>query len=104
MRRAAAGDPDIEITGAVDDPAISLRAAGVLVMPVRAGGGTRVKALNAIAASPPEFANAVRHLENETLRTELASNAREAIARTHSLPALRAAIADALSQLLPQER
>lgn len=46
----------IEVTGAVDDVLPYLRSARVTVLPVRAGGGTRIKALEALAAGVPVVA------------------------------------------------
>ena len=45
MVRVAAGTGDVSLTGQVADVVPALRAAGILVVPVRAGGGTRVKIL-----------------------------------------------------------
>jgi glycosyltransferase involved in cell wall biosynthesis len=41
--------PDIEITGQVDDVRPWLRRAAVVVVPLRVGGGTRLKVLEAMA-------------------------------------------------------
>jgi glycosyltransferase involved in cell wall biosynthesis len=46
-------DPRINVTGYVDDPAPFLQQAGVMVVPLRAGGGMRVKILNAMAQALP---------------------------------------------------
>jgi glycosyltransferase involved in cell wall biosynthesis len=43
-------NPHIEITGAVPDPIPYLHAANLFVIPMRVGGGTRFKALEAMAA------------------------------------------------------
>jgi glycosyltransferase involved in cell wall biosynthesis len=43
----------VEVTGAVDDLATPLRSLRVLVVPLRAGGGTRLKILEAMAAGVP---------------------------------------------------
>lgn len=53
MRRLAARDPDTVITGEVPDPVVALREAGVLVVPIRSGAGTRIKVLDAVAAGVP---------------------------------------------------
>ena len=53
MIAAARGASDITITGEVPNPAATLRTAGVLAMPVRSGGGSRIKALEAISAGVP---------------------------------------------------
>jgi glycosyltransferase involved in cell wall biosynthesis len=46
----------VEVTGAVDDVVPHLRAARVTVLPIRAGGGTRLKVLEALAAGVPVVA------------------------------------------------
>lgn len=50
---ALRGDPNLAITGAVPDVRPYLRAAAVYVVPLRVGGGTRFKALEAMAAARP---------------------------------------------------
>jgi glycosyltransferase involved in cell wall biosynthesis len=45
--------PQIEITGAVPDIRPYLDAAAIYVIPMRVGGGTRFKALEAMAAAKP---------------------------------------------------
>jgi glycosyltransferase involved in cell wall biosynthesis len=44
-------NPHIDITGAVPDPVPYLAAANIFVIPMRVGGGTRFKALEAMAAA-----------------------------------------------------
>jgi len=51
MRRRAGGA--VQVTGAVDDLHAHVRALRVLVVPLRAGGGTRLKLLEAMAAGVP---------------------------------------------------
>lgn len=46
-------DPRLNVTGYVDDPQPYLQSAGVMVVPLRAGGGMRVKILNAMAQALP---------------------------------------------------
>jgi glycosyltransferase involved in cell wall biosynthesis len=46
-------DQNINVTGYVDDPAPYYQQAGVMIVPLRAGGGMRVKILNALAQSLP---------------------------------------------------
>jgi glycosyltransferase involved in cell wall biosynthesis len=53
LRAAAAKDPYVELLGEVPDVRVPLRAAGVLAVPIRAGGGTRVKILEAMAGGVP---------------------------------------------------
>lgn len=51
--RALAQDPLIEITGYVEDPTTYLQQSALLVVPLRAGGGMRVKILEALARGLP---------------------------------------------------
>ena len=46
-------DSRINVTGYVDDPTPYLQRAGVMVVPLHAGGGMRVKILNAMAQALP---------------------------------------------------
>jgi glycosyltransferase involved in cell wall biosynthesis len=46
-------DPHVNVTGYVDDPVPYLRRAGVMIVPLHAGGGMRVKILNAMAQALP---------------------------------------------------
>lgn len=100
----------INVTGYVDDPAPYLQKAGAMVVPLRSGGGMRVKILNAlsqglpivttalgcegiavepgkhvlIADTPEEFARAtLRLLEDKALATELGRNGRRLIQSTY---------------------
>ena len=51
--RALAGQPGIEVTGTVPDVRPYYREAAVAVVPLRIGGGTRIKILEAMAAGVP---------------------------------------------------
>jgi glycosyltransferase involved in cell wall biosynthesis len=100
----------INVTGYVEDPTPYLEAARVMVVPLRAGGGMRVKILNAlaqglpivsttigcegiavesgrhllIADTPEEFAQAtLRLLEDRCLADELGQNGRRLIQTTY---------------------
>ena len=100
----------IQVTGYVEDPQPYLQQAGLMVVPLRAGGGMRVKILNAlsqglpivtttigcegiavehgkhvlIADSPQDFAKAVLTLlENRLLADELGQNGRALIQSTY---------------------
>ena len=100
----------IHVTGYVEDPQPYLRQAALMVVPLRAGGGMRVKILNAlsqglpivtttigcegiavehgkhvlIADSPTDFAKAVLTLlENRLLADELGQNGRALIQATY---------------------
>jgi glycosyltransferase involved in cell wall biosynthesis len=53
IQRLAAAGQGINVTGYVPDPAPYLEQAAVMVVPVRAGGGMRVKILNAFAQGLP---------------------------------------------------
>ncbi|MEM1367162.1 MAG: glycosyltransferase family 4 protein [Cyanobacteria bacterium P01_H01_bin.15] len=53
MREAADKDPDIVVTGRVETVAPYLAAASVMVLPLQAGSGTRLKILEAFAAGLP---------------------------------------------------
>jgi polysaccharide biosynthesis protein PslH len=99
-------DQGVNVTGYVDDPIPYLEAASLMVVPLRAGGGMRVKILNALgqglpvvsttlgcegiavtsgthllmADSPEEFARSVVCLlEDQQLARELGRNGRELI-------------------------
>jgi len=106
------GQPGIEITGAVEDVRPYMAQAGVYVIPLRVGGGTRFKALEAMASArpivsttlgvegigiehgremlladtPSAFAEAVLTLlapENSTLRAALKAEARRLVERDY---------------------
>ena len=51
IRRVVAGIPGVEITGPVDDAQSEIASAQVVVAPLRAGSGTRIKILEAWAAA-----------------------------------------------------
>jgi glycosyltransferase involved in cell wall biosynthesis len=59
MLAAAQGQRTVEITGELDDVHAALCAAGLLVLPIRAGGGTRIKALEAAALGVPIVSTAL---------------------------------------------
>jgi polysaccharide biosynthesis protein PslH len=108
----AFGDKDkkVHVTGFVEDPSHYLESASLMVVPLRAGGGMRVKILNAlgqglpivsttlgcegiavqtgvhllIADSPQDFAGAViRVLEDRELANELGRSGRQLIESTY---------------------
>jgi glycosyltransferase involved in cell wall biosynthesis len=126
MVRVAAETGAVSITGQVADVVPALRAAGILVVPVRAGGGTRVKILEAMAArvpvvstrlgieglsltpgthvllaeTPSDFASAVGRLATDhVLREALTDAAARFVAEHHSTATVGAAVGAALSQL-----
>jgi len=53
LKAAAAATPGVEVVGFVEDLGAELAAADVLVVPLWAGGGTRLKVLEAMAAALP---------------------------------------------------
>jgi len=95
VRRFVRGDPRIELTGPVEDAIEALAAAKVVVAPVLAGSGTRVKILEAWAAG------------RAVVSTTLGAEGLSARAGEHLLLAdTPQAFADAVSSLLasPERR
>lgn len=103
LRALAAMDASIEVTGTVDDVRPFLARAAIMILPLRVGGGTRIKVFEGMAAGlalvstrigveglpvrdgehalladdPVDFANAVLALMNDdALRARLAKTAR----------------------------
>jgi glycosyltransferase involved in cell wall biosynthesis len=103
LLRLSEQDPRVRVTGYVDDPTPLLRESAVFIVPLRAGGGMRVKILDAwsrgipivsttigcegiavrdgenilIADEPHTFADAVtRIIQNPTFGRQLADNGR----------------------------
>lgn len=101
---SGSGPSNVRATGFVPDVRPFMNRAAIYICPIRTGGGTRLKILDAMAMgmplvatgmsvegldidegrhflraeTPPQFVNAVRRLENdEELRSELAGAARE---------------------------
>ncbi len=127
MRRAARGQTDT-LTGEVPDVRSALRDAGILAVPIRSAGGTRVKILDAIACgvpvvstglgiaglglregtevlvaeTPGDFAVAIRRLANDaSLRASLAAAAFGSARARFSPPATASAIFEAVGDLAP---
>ena len=119
MIAAAARDREVRLLGEVPDVRAPLREAGVLVVPVRAGGGTRVKILEGMAAGVPvvstrlgiegiavqdgdqvllaetakEFADQLLRLESDAgLRAGLVQRAYGFVSRANSAAVIRAAV------------
>jgi glycosyltransferase involved in cell wall biosynthesis len=128
MSRVAAGDAAVTIAANVVDVGLPLASAGVLVMPIRSGGGSRIKALEAVAVGVPvvstsfgiaglelrpgidvlvaetarDFADAVSRLRAEpALRASLVASARESVAAHHSPAAVQAAVVAAVAACPP---
>ncbi|MBL9151732.1 MAG: glycosyltransferase [Verrucomicrobiales bacterium] len=121
VRRLAVDLPGIEITGTVDDVRPHLDAASLLVVPLRSGGGTRIKIFEAmaqgvpvvsttigaeglpvtdgrdilIADQPDTFADAViRLLDQPDFAATLARQAREKLVASHSWSRVAATFID----------
>jgi glycosyltransferase involved in cell wall biosynthesis len=126
MLAAAAGDPRIEVTGAVPDTAPFFGSATVVPVPLREGGGTRFKVLEALAAGVPvvstakgvegldlspgedylraestdEFVAAISRLAGDrSMRRAFAERGRATVERRFSLDAAREAVRGALAEL-----
>jgi glycosyltransferase involved in cell wall biosynthesis len=125
LRHEASGDPEVEILGEVQDVRLPLQDAGILVVPMRAGGGTRVKILEAMAAGVPivstslgiegldvvagtdvavaetagQFADQVLRIAADSqLRERLVANAFARVRATYSAAVLRTSIGAALGR------
>jgi glycosyltransferase involved in cell wall biosynthesis len=59
VRAIAAGDPSIVLLGRVDDVRPVLESAAVVVVPLRAGGGTRLKIVEALSMARPVVSTAI---------------------------------------------
>lgn len=126
ITQLAEWDPEIQVSGQVDDVAATLREAGLLVAPIRSGGGTSIKVLDAMRAGVPvvtssfvarrlevvpgrhvivadeavEIANAVVRIRAErALRERLTAQALEFVRERHGPHAIDRAISDALTSL-----
>lgn len=111
LQKIAREEPSIKLHGYVDDVRDYIHQAAVYVVPMRVGGGTRLKILDAFACgkavvstsvgceglevtpgeniligdSPNEFANQVVNLlKDEKLRMELGANARKLVVEKYS--------------------
>lgn len=125
MRRLTL-DGEVVVTGEVADVVPHLRSAGLLAVPLRAGGGTRVKILEAVAAGVPvvstrfgveglvlesgdgilvaderdDFARAVVQVAADSnLRRNMTTRAHAVLMRTHSPEVLAEAVGRALAIL-----
>jgi peptidoglycan/LPS O-acetylase OafA/YrhL/glycosyltransferase involved in cell wall biosynthesis len=126
FRKQFDGLPNVGFTGSVPDMRTEIAKTAVCVVPLRIGSGTRLKILEAaamgkaivstslgaeglafapgeeilIADAPEAFAAAVAGLlENPARRRDLGSAARRAIERQYDLPAMQAALREALGCL-----
>lgn len=128
LRREAARTGNVTVTGEVSDTDALLRQAGILVAPIRSGGGTRLKFLDAAAAgvpivstafgieglglkpgrdvltaeTPDEFAAAINRLRDDhALLEAVVASARAYVEEHHTVAALRRAIKKALEEACP---
>jgi len=87
VRELAGRDPAIKVTGTVDDVRPHLAAAEAMIVPLRVGGGTRIKIFEAMATGIPVIATRigaeglpVNHGEHVLLADAPADFARETVA------------------------
>lgn len=105
----AQAGPRVEVTGTVDSLAPWYRTARAAIMPLRAGSGSRLKALEAMAAGVPVVATAtaMRGLEAEAgihyLAAETGPAFALAIARLLDEPGLEARLTAAALELVRQK-
>ncbi|HKW34573.1 MAG TPA: glycosyltransferase [Candidatus Acidoferrum sp.] len=126
LRAIAAKSPDVELTGWVPDVRPFLSQAEVVVVPLRVGGGTRIKIPEAMAMAkavvstpigaeglhfhkdheicieerPEDFAQAViRLLRKPSLRDAIGAAARRTVVNNHDWDALVDAMAETLNQI-----
>lgn len=127
VRAFAAGDPAIELTGWVSDVRPHLAKAEVVIVPLRVGGGTRIKIPEAMAMAKPvvsttigaeglpfrdrheirladkpqEFGEAVSELLNDaSLRKSMGTAARETVVNKHGWEAVVDRLEDVLQQVV----
>jgi glycosyltransferase involved in cell wall biosynthesis len=125
--KALGREPGIEVTGYVNDIVPYYRRSKVIVVPLRAGGGTRLKILEAmalgravvsttigcaglevrhgvhllVADDPQQFADCVVELlGNDALRAELVGNARHLVEQHYDWPTLGRRLALAHREIL----
>jgi polysaccharide biosynthesis protein PslH len=128
LRSFAAHYPDVELTGRVDDVRPFLSEAEVVIVPLRAGGGTRIKIPEAmamaksvvsttigaeglpfrdgrellIADKPDDFAESVVSvLHDRALRSAISAAARKIVVEKHSWEAVVDTLDTALDTLVP---
>lgn len=127
IRDLEIGGHNVTITGTVDDVRPYLAEAAIMVLPLRVGGGTRIKVFEAMAAglaivstsvgveglpvedgthlliaeTPGEFADKVTWLiQHPTERAEMAARAREFVLKNHSWQQATAKFLDLCQRVL----
>ena len=128
LRRLAGQQPNVEVTGRVDDVRPYLAEAEVIIVPLRVGGGTRIKIPEAmamakavvsttvgaeglpfhsgrdicIADQPGDFAEAVLMLlRDRAMRESIGEAARKIVVEKHRWDAVVDQLQDALHRLVP---
>jgi glycosyltransferase involved in cell wall biosynthesis len=128
--KALGREPGIEVTGYVSDILPYYRLSKVTVVPLRAGGGTRLKILESMALGravvsttagcaglevchgvhllvadhPQQFADCVvQLLGDDALRTELAGNARRLVEQRYDWPTIGRRLASAHREILARK-
>lgn len=106
VRRLGREHPNVRVTGTVDDVRPYIDRAGVYVVPLRIGGGTRIKIFEAMAMAKPVVSTTigaeglpVSHGDNVILADEAARFASEVV-RLLNTPAERRRIGDAARVLV----
>ena len=124
---AAARDPRFRVLGFVDDVRPHLEDASICVCPIRLGGGTRLKILDALAmsrplvstefgveglgltegehylsaSSPADFVRQIRRLEADSaLRRRLGDAGRDIVARRYAWPRVAESLEEAYAKAL----
>ena len=107
--RALAAIPEVEVIGAVADIADAYRQAHAAIVPIRAGGGTRIKILEAFAYRRPVVTTSIgvegiaaSHGEHLLIADEPADFARQC-ARLMASPGLAARLAERAEALFQAE-
>jgi polysaccharide biosynthesis protein PslH len=109
VRQLAEADPSIEVTGYVDDPRPYIASSAALIVPVHAGGGMRVKILEALARGIPIVSTTIGYEGIDLVPGEhlLVGDTPEqfaaALVRLLQSPAQGAALAAAGRQLVEQQ-
>ena len=127
METATQTDDDIHITGIVPDVRPYLRTASLMIVPLRQGGGTRLKILEAFAShcpvvstpkgaeglnaednyhlclgeTPEQIIKKVEHLwKNQTWAQQMTKNAHDLFMQTYSWAAVEQSISTAVNDLI----
>jgi glycosyltransferase involved in cell wall biosynthesis len=100
LSQLAAHHPSLELTGTVDDVSDHLRRCSLMVVPLRAGSGTRIKILEAMAAGVPVVSTTVGaeglrlHSHQDLILADDADGLASAVLRVLTEHLLRRALAE----------